>query len=967
MLERERKTKHIRCLWWAALFPGAVRSASVTSEGIDVGLRNELRSIDWSSVEPMPAKARHLFIQSVTLRAPGGDVRLYFANAKQRDEAWTQIVRGWYSPRLAAIKSRMSAFTGSLPRHGYVRTSQWTPIAQEFAALQATMPPIPPKHVLEDDQYSFLHATIEFVRSPTTWLKASRDRYVQNALLQHEHLFDTVESKPLSPKQREACVVDEDNNLILAGAGSGKTSTVIGRVAFLVQSGQARPDEILLLAYGNAAAVEMRERLEKRLMIKGVTAETFHALGRYIVEKVENSKASVSPLASDENLKAKLVDQEFQRLQREDSDYRQLLLTYFEQWLYPARNPFDFKSLGDYYQFLNDNDVRTLKGEKVKGFGECDIANFLFKNGVEYRYEDRFDTPEQAKSRGAYHPDFFLPDYGIYIEHFGIDEQGNTAPYIDRKKYHDDMAWKRNVHKLAGTTLVETFHHQKQKGTLLAGLENELCKAGVQLNPLPPEAVLETLREVGAISAFSKILTQMIGLLKAANLNAEEEASIANRSAQVAAAFKLLKPLFQSYQQQLKSDNQVDFDDMVNIATAYVEEGKFEIPWKFIIVDEFQDIAKSRAQLVQKLREKKGGVSLFCMGDDWQSIYRFTGSDIGYTSSFSQRFGPTFTCELDKTFRFNSKIGEVASRFVTQNPKQLVKTVISHETAPVPTVSLVRTSIDSADARLLIAERIAQIASANSSVYLLARFTHDLPDNDELYRLKRRFPSLRFLTDTIHRSKGKEADYVIVLGLTKGKYGLPSEIVTHPLIEALLPEQEAFPHAEERRLFYVALTRAKHRVYLPCDMRKCSPFVQELVKNEYPLDLDEFAATSEQLHALEAHCPVCKQGHLTARTNGKTGRVFMGCTNYPRCGHTENGCTKCNAPMETVGRFRQCVNASCSWWIPICPSSGGEMSYKAQYKYWGCSHYRSDDPESCRHKEYGHIGAPPPRFNNNIK
>ncbi len=278
MLERERKTKHIRCLWWAALFPGAVRSASVTSEGIDVGLRNELRSIDWSSVEPMPAKARHLFIQSVTLRAPGGDVRLYFANAKQRDEAWTQIVRGWYSPRLAAIKSRMSAFTGSLPRHGYVRTSQWTPIAQEFAALQATMPPIPPKHVLEDDQYSFLHATIEFVRSPTTWLKASRDRYVQNALLQHEHLFDTVESKPLSPRQREACVVDEDNNLILAGAGSGKTSAVIGRVAFLVQSGQARPDEILLLAYGNAAAVEMRERLEKRLGIKGAPVAHYRVL-----------------------------------------------------------------------------------------------------------------------------------------------------------------------------------------------------------------------------------------------------------------------------------------------------------------------------------------------------------------------------------------------------------------------------------------------------------------------------------------------------------------------------------------------------------------------------------------------------------------------------------------------------------------------------------------------------------------
>ncbi|BFN27508.1 3'-5' exonuclease [Pseudomonas sp. SCT] len=118
---------------------------------------------------------------------------------------------------------------------------------------------------------------------------------------------------------------------------------------------------------------------------------------------------------------------------------------------------------------------------------------------------------------------------------------------------------------------------------------------------------------------------------------------------------------------------------------------------------------------------------------------------------------------------------------------------------------------------------------------------------------------------------------------------------------SLLPEGEAFPHAEERRLFYVALTRAKHRVYLPCDMRKCSPFVQELVKNEYPLDLDEFAAISEQLHALEAHCPVCKQGHLTARTNGKTGRVFMGCTNYPAAGTPRMAAQSATHPRKWSG------------------------------------------------------------------
>ncbi len=113
MQKWDQSTRSIRCPWWATLLPGAARSASVTSEGIDVGLRNELRSIDWSSVETMPAKARHLFIQSVIVRASDGDVLLYFANTRQRDEAWIQILRGWYSPRLAGIKSRMSAFTAA--------------------------------------------------------------------------------------------------------------------------------------------------------------------------------------------------------------------------------------------------------------------------------------------------------------------------------------------------------------------------------------------------------------------------------------------------------------------------------------------------------------------------------------------------------------------------------------------------------------------------------------------------------------------------------------------------------------------------------------------------------------------------------------------------------------------------------------------------------------------------------------
>ncbi|KWS45786.1 helicase IV [Pseudomonas syringae pv. rhaphiolepidis] len=801
------------------------------------------------------------------------------------------------------------------------------------------------------------------VEAPDARLEQVRDQYVDTTLTQYHDLFETIETKPLTLNQRRACVIDEDNNLIMAGAGTGKTSTVIGRVAFLIESRQANPEDILLLAYGKEAAKEMRERLETKLGVKGITAATFHALGRCIVEKVEQNPLELAAMAKDDKLKAHFVNNVFEA-QQHDAAYRQLLLAYFEQWLHPAPNPFDFKSLGEYYRFLEDNHIRTLKGEHVKGFGECDIANFLFKNGIEYQYEPRYDTPLQSSDRGAYHPDFYLPKLGIYIEHFGIDRKGDTAPYIDRAKYHADMQWKRQVHDQAGTRLIETYHYEKQEGVLLAALKERLTDAGATYKPLPPEAVLETLREFGAIKKFSIILRDMLGLIRSANLSIEDQIDLANRAAnpeQVQAALILLAPIMTAYEQELRGKQQVDYDDMINKAWSYVDNGQFESPWKFIVVDEFQDIAKSRADLVLALKKNKDDASLFCVGDDWQSIYRFTGSDITFTSQFQMRFGATKTSDLDKTFRFNSQIGEVASRFVMQNGQQLVKTIKSHTVVDSPMVSLVRVSLKSKaerqEAILSVASRVAQIAAPGSSVYFLARFKTELPDPQSLAR---QFPHLTFKADSIHTSKGKEADYVVVLGVVKGEYGLPSEKAAHPLVEALLPKAELYPHAEERRLFYVALTRAKHRVYLVTDMVKCSPFIQELVKGRYPIDLEEFTTTSEQNQSALANCPVCQEGTLMTRVNGTTKESFSGCSNWPLCRHTERSCPKCDGPLDVHGRFKVCTKADCSGWLAICPASGGYMAYRPTARKWGCSHYRKGNPQSCGHMEQ-YIAAPTKR------
>lgn len=952
--------------WWARWLPFAARSVAITEDGVEWCSRAGQHYLHWSDLPEPPRAVPLWFLHSVSLITPSKTFRLHFATRRHRDDVWQQLIRAWYAPHIKQVGDRLEYFQSFLAQQRYIRSSQWSPVLQELNTWRNYLPPVPANDgPLNPVAQGLLQSAWALIHDAEGCLAQARETYIYDALDKYKALFDVIESQPLSAKQRRACVIDEDNNLILAGAGTGKTSTVIGRVAFLVHSGQAKPEEILLLAYGSAAAAEMRERLEKRLGVKGVTADTFHALGRRIVETVEGKKSAISPMATDGALKAKFVDETFKSLLHNDAKYRDLLLTYFKHWLYPVRNPFDFKSMGAYYCFLQDNDVRTLKGEAVKGFGECDIANFLFANGVEYQYEAVFTTPEQSSDRGVYRPDFYLPDYNVYIEHFGTDRAGNTAPYIDRTQYHADMEWKRKVHKLKGTRLIETFHFEKQEAQLLELLQKRLKDEGVVLNPLPPEAVLETLREFGAISKFAEVLAQMLGLFKAANLSGPELLGLAEQSphpAQVRAALLLLAPLLDAYDLKLKSANdgkgEVDFDDMINRAIVYVDEPGFIAPWKYIVVDEFQDIAKSRAQLVQALRHKCGASSLFCVGDDWQSIYRFAGSDITFTTDFKARFGSTAVSDLDKTYRFNSKIGEVASRFVMRNPRQLVKHIQSHAIATQPTISLLRSSTSSFGVIDEVVERISQVAEPGSSIYFLARFGFDLPGEDALHALERRYPLLTFKGDTIHRSKGKEADYVVLLGLKKGQFGLPSEKVTHPLVDALLPKVDEFSHAEERRLFYVALTRARHRVYLPVDMRSCSPFVLELMSDGYPLELDEFDATGQQRLSKEARCPICEEGALVVRTNKTSKAQFIGCSNYPRCTHTEKCCEKCDAPMTRAGRFKICVNENCNWWIPVCPVSGGDMSYKTGF--WGCSHYRSNDPGSCRHTEK-RIGDPPVR------
>jgi DNA helicase-4 len=278
---------------------------------------------------------------------------------------------------------------------------------------------------------------------------------------------------------------------------------------------------------------------------------------------------------------------------------------------------------------------------------------------------------------------------------------------------------------------------------------------------------------------------------------------------------------------------------MISSATGYVRDRRFAIPWKYIIVDEFQDISIGRYRLLEAMLKARDDLQFFAVGDDWQSIYRFAGSDISIMSRFRRFFGRATVVQLDQTFRFNDKIASVSGEFIQKNRNQIrkqLKTELKCETPRVFVHWIDREEGRPSDAATLkgVMEliRAAHILD-DASLLILARYNHLLPGASTLESLQMCWPGQVRTPLTVHRSKGLEADYVIVDGLTADEFGFPSEIEDDPLMGLVLARPDDYPHAEERRLFYVALTRARHQVHVIADRGHPSSFALELLGREY--------------------------------------------------------------------------------------------------------------------------------------
>jgi DNA helicase-4 len=622
------KSKQLNPNWFWRMLGFKGGSIKVTEKGVTLHKSDRSYFIDNHSFVKKSRVEENLIFYSLVFDTSEGEVRFGKLPQAKANEVFEWLQAHWYLEIFPEIDKVFKKISRKL-NQSYVRSSEWLEIEKEAKSTLNRFIQPPQQGLIEKSKRNPFVGIHRYATMGLGGLEDYRKAYVNKKKNKFVEYFANIESNPLTDDQINACIIDEDNNLVLAGAGTGKTSTMIGRAGFLLEDAQAKPQDILMIAFAKKAAEEMQDRMKERINRDDVSISTFHKLGKDIIAKVENGSPSISKYAEDKQgvLKHDINIWITELLKKKD--YKDKVLEYFEDYLFIEEDPFSFDSEGEYLEYLETNEIRTFKGEKVKGHGERIIANHLFRMGVEYQYEEPYKHTTRTLDYTQYKPDFYLPEYGIYIEHFGTARDGSTAPYIDMDLYQQGMDWKRSLHENNNTQLVETFFYEHIEGNLKKVLNERLEKAGIKFKPLPDEAVLETLRESGDITAFASLVTDIIKLLKVnwfdqSKLDKKIKNSPHPKHLEV--MLELVNPIMGKYQQVLDANEEIDFEDMIGKALDYVETGKFKSTWKYIMVDEFQDISDSRARLVQALQRSSKKCSIFCVGDDWQAIYRFTGS-----------------------------------------------------------------------------------------------------------------------------------------------------------------------------------------------------------------------------------------------------------------------------------------------------------------------------------------------------
>lgn len=880
----------------------------------------------------------------------------------------------------------------------------------------------------------------KFYNKPETFetdTKQANERYINQELKDNSDLFDDLDGKSLDSQQREAIVVDEDAVKVIAGAGSGKTFTIQGKVKYLTEKRDVDPSEILAISFSNASVDDLTERIEEPIDIK-----TFHKVGKDILTQYNQySRPDTSALK-------RIIKRYLTKKALKNEDISKKLIEFFSFYINVPPSDDDIKYEGDLLDWQEGVDFSTLKrrfknkqretlnNEIVRSYEELYIANFLFIYGIKYTYEKIYSYPNKNFEREFnkfkeflfsfneeipdelknditkdllnltdifeeyeikdYLPDFYLDDYNIYIEHFGLNRncENHLIGGKSSEEYVKEMEWKRKVHKKYGTTLIETFSYYQSENRLLTRLAEKLQAQGVEFNEIDYREVYRILLENKTIKEwedFIVLLKTFIELFKGNNYDETKFKEFYDYVGGLKDSFskdrtiaflKIVEEIYNDYEAYLLKIKKIDFNDMINKASDCIVKNGLDLPYKYIIVDEYQDTSFTRYNLLRNICDSIGA-KIMVVGDDWQSIYSFSGCDVNIFTKFDNFFDVCETRYIEKTYRNSQQLIDASSNFVMKNPDQTRKELKSSKSLKYP-IKLVNFDNDFDEIlkfELIIKNIINQSTFKNKKILILGRNNKDifnllknfnveneygkrkfeiLGDEDKLRRNKfvkivyRESPDVNIEYRTVHQSKGLECDNVILINLKNWKAGFPNKMVDDPVLNFVKRNGDSFSYAEERRLFYVALTRTKNNVYLLAPYFKSSVFVQEL-KTDANVELLNLEHNRlETLKNIEKNgeryviptklkCPVCKTGVVLLESfwnKGKLNRVL-------KCSHNmAPPFNRCNWEGGYYGSELEDLDD-----IEYCPSCDGILIKRYRHSdghpFLGCTNFRKT---GCRGK-----------------
>ena len=756
--------------------------------------------------------------------------------------------------------------------------------------------------IIDDFMLTYQNLEDEINKHNEQFVKDEKNKYLE--------LFSNIDNKALDEQQQTVCIRNQNATLVIAGAGTGKTLTICGKVKYLLSKG-INANEVLLISFTNKACDELSERL-KKISNANITAQTFHKFALSVI----NEKLKIA----DENYANRIIGEIFRDLVNNDFEFKYMFLEefadeyikYLKEQNEQEKHNVEIKELLDRnseLKFLKDleyidigDTLTTFNKEKVKSTYERTIANVLYLLGIKYEYESFYQTDLEIDKKHewlkTYKPDFYLPEFNVYIEHFANPNWFQDKE--ERAKYKRQMRDKIKAHKKYKTNLI--CSHSSYGEDLIKKLLENLKKYNINVNVDIQEILnnIEQLKELDFIHNKIKNFQTFIKLFKNNNYKIDKFLSLDRTN-----FIKMVEKIYLLYQKHLKENNMLDFEDIINVANHKLSRYKSQQnKYKYVIVDEYQDVSKNKVELLNNLI-RIYDCKLLCVGDDWQSIYRFAGSDTNLFTSFEKYINFSELLKIETTYRNSQELINASSYFIQKNNAQIKKQLTSNKHISKPILvdyveySEFKTIVNLSeqdkknikkspklilikdDARIKKIIKFLDIAITKNykDILILGRNNFDIEIFEALpYAMPNLFKkdqsnydinvleykSLKLTCMTIHKSKGLEADAVVLWNVREGVRGLPDTKGDEEELKHVLTQPDNMDYAEDRRLFYVALTRTRNEVLIIALNGHLSSFVNELINNQ-----SQYIATNKAL------CQKCGAEMIFYKEYN-----FYGCSNY---------------------------------------------------------------------------------------